>query len=101
MLDMGKFLLARTVWTLRPFLPKRNAKSFGFSGFWRERLEPGLFMDTRSRHGQVTEMRGDMYALKKNWIETPCPRQRFFVEARKRDDGDHSAGARGTERSPA
>jgi hypothetical protein len=69
-------------------LTERNAKSFAFSEFWRERLEPGLFVDTRPRHGQVTEMRGDMYASKENRIETPCPRQRFFVEARKRDDGD-------------
>jgi len=27
--------------------------------------------------------------------ETPCPRQRFFVEARKRDDGDARAYRRG------
>jgi hypothetical protein len=45
-------------------------------------------MDTRPKHGQMAEVRRDVYALKENRRDIPCPRQRFFVEARKRDDGD-------------
>jgi len=45
-------------------------------------------MDTRPKHQEVTETTRVVYALEMNRRDTPCPRQRFFVEARKRDDGD-------------
>jgi hypothetical protein len=45
-------------------------------------------MDTRPEHAQVRE---PQWLCDKSIViepETRCPRQRFFVEARKRDDGD-------------
>jgi len=36
----------------------------------------------------MVEVRRDVNAPKENRKDTSCPRQRFFVEARKRDDGD-------------
>src|SRR5262249_13038348 len=35
-----------------------------------------------------------------DYLGEGCPRQRFFVEGSKRDDGDRSPGARGTARPP-
>jgi hypothetical protein len=45
-------------------------------------------MDTRPGHAQVTEPQS--LCDKSSVVEpdTRCPRRRFFVEARKRDDGD-------------
>jgi hypothetical protein len=45
-------------------------------------------MDTRPEHAQIREHR---WLCDKSVMVEPdaqCPRQRFFVEARKRDDGD-------------
>jgi hypothetical protein len=45
-------------------------------------------MDTRPGHAQVTEPQS---LCDRSVVVEPdagCPRQRFFVEARKRDDGD-------------
>ncbi len=45
-------------------------------------------MDTRPKHAHLVEPRS---SYDNSGIELPgtrCPRQRFFVEARKRDDGD-------------
>jgi len=45
-------------------------------------------MDTRPRHAQVS---GPRSLRNKSVVvepDTRCPRERFFVEARKRDDGD-------------
>jgi hypothetical protein len=44
-------------------------------------------MNTRPKHRQVTKGMRRCYALEENRVDTPCARQRFFVEARKRDDG--------------
>jgi hypothetical protein len=52
-------------------------------------------MDTRPRHGLMTERREFVYATKKELIDSACPRPRFFAEARKRDDGDARAHRRG------
>jgi len=43
----------------------------------------------------------DMNASEEDFSDRACPRQRFFVDARKCDDGDRSPGERGTARSPA
>src|SRR5262245_13546832 len=58
-------------------------------------------MDTRPKHVQMIETARDFCAANEVRSDVRCPRQRFFVEARKRDDGDRPPGARGTERSPA
>jgi hypothetical protein len=45
-------------------------------------------MDTRPKHEQLIEIARDVLTLKRSQVDRPCPRQRFFVEARKRDNGD-------------
>jgi hypothetical protein len=45
-------------------------------------------MDTRSGHAQVTEPQSLCDKARVVEPDTRCSRQRFFVEARKRDDGD-------------
>jgi hypothetical protein len=45
-------------------------------------------MVTRSKHGQPTEPKSIATEQQRLRPETPCPRLRFFVETRKRDDGD-------------
>ena len=45
-------------------------------------------MDTRPKHARVIEKTRDVYASMENLADRAGPRQRFFVEARKRDDGD-------------
>ena len=57
-------------------------------------------MDTRPKHGQVTERKSVVFAAKEDRGDTACPRQRFFVEARKRDDGDRSPGVGGPQGPP-
>jgi len=45
-------------------------------------------MDTRRGHAQVTEPPSICDRSMIVEPDTRCPRKRFFVEARKRDDGD-------------
>ena len=45
-------------------------------------------MDTRPEHAQVAEPQSPCDKIIVVEPDKGCPRQRFFVEARKRDDGD-------------
>src|SRR5712691_4733795 len=52
-------------------------------------------MDTQPKHEHAAEIERFFTASVTNGPNTPCPRQRFFAETRKRDDGDARAHRRG------
>jgi len=52
-------------------------------------------MDTRPKDGRLTAKKKNLNALGRRSESAPCPRQRFFAEARKRDEDDVEAHRRG------